>query len=53
MIAACVSRGRDEQHPLTNLDRRQRRLEITASVISALLTCSLLLVIYYLIPFDD
>jgi voltage-gated potassium channel len=40
-------------HPLTELDRRQRRLEITASVISALLTCSLLLVIYYLIPFDD
>ncbi|HEX2404699.1 MAG TPA: hypothetical protein VHM29_08355 [Acidimicrobiia bacterium] len=40
-------------HPVAELDRRQRRLEISASVISALLTCSLLHVIYYLVPFDD
>jgi voltage-gated potassium channel len=40
-------------HPLTELDRRQRRREIITTIVSALLTCALLLAVYYVIPFTD
>jgi voltage-gated potassium channel len=40
-------------HQWAELDRKSRRREIIATFVDAILTCTLLLFIYYLVPFDD
>jgi hypothetical protein len=37
----------------TEVDQRSRRREITATVVDTTLACVLLLIVYYLIPFND
>ncbi len=40
-------------HPLVELDRRERRTEIIATIVDATLACTVLLGIFYVIPFND
>jgi voltage-gated potassium channel len=40
-------------HPLKELDQRQRRSEILGTIVDSVLACTVLLAVYYLVPFDD
>jgi voltage-gated potassium channel len=40
-------------HPLKELGRKQRRSEIIGTIVDSLLACTVLLAVYYLVPFDE
>ena len=40
-------------HPLKDLGRKQRRSEIIGTIVDSVLACVVLLVVYYLVPFDN
>ena len=40
-------------HPLKELGRKQRRSEIIGTIVDSLLACTVLLAVYYLVPFNE